>query len=437
MTINAPAPRAGRDVHRRGRAAGRPGDASARSPRRTTCSRSTSRAAPTSTRRRRRCGLAADLIAYCARHAPQLQRICVLRLPHPRGRLDGRAGDRVRVRQRHARTSTAILARGVDVDDFATRSRWIFNTHIDFFEEIAKYRALRRMWARLMSERLRRDRPARADAAHPHADGRLHADRAAAGEQHRARRVPGAGRGARRRAVAGPLLLRRGAGAPHREGAADRGAHAADHRRGDRRHRHRRPARRLVLRRVADRRARAAGMGAAGEGRAASAARSQRSRRASTSGRSTRRPTTPRWRWSRATASWWASTATARAATPRRRSSRSTRRSRRVRSRGWRACVPRATPTRSRAPWRRCAPICGRAEVNALPAIIDGRAGVRHARRDLRRDAGRVRRVQAPLGVLTARRAGRAGRRASPRRPRCGPACCSARLSARCSCSRA
>jgi methylmalonyl-CoA mutase N-terminal domain/subunit len=47
----------------------------------------------------------------------------------------------------------ASVDRGVDVDDFAPKLSWIFNTHIDFFEEIAKYRALRRMWARVMADR--------------------------------------------------------------------------------------------------------------------------------------------------------------------------------------------------------------------------------------------------------------------------------------------
>jgi methylmalonyl-CoA mutase N-terminal domain/subunit len=40
------------------------------------------------------------------------------------------------------------LERGVDVDDFAPRLSFFFNAHIDFFEEIAKYRAARRIWAR-------------------------------------------------------------------------------------------------------------------------------------------------------------------------------------------------------------------------------------------------------------------------------------------------
>ena len=47
----------------------------------------------------------------------------------------------------------AGIARGLDVDEFAPRLSFFFNAHIDFFEEIAKYRAARRIWARHMRER--------------------------------------------------------------------------------------------------------------------------------------------------------------------------------------------------------------------------------------------------------------------------------------------
>ncbi|MBW3593684.1 MAG: methylmalonyl-CoA mutase, partial [Actinobacteria bacterium] len=47
----------------------------------------------------------------------------------------------------------AAVARGLDADDFAPRLSFFFNAHIDFFEEIAKYRAARRIWAREMKER--------------------------------------------------------------------------------------------------------------------------------------------------------------------------------------------------------------------------------------------------------------------------------------------
>jgi methylmalonyl-CoA mutase N-terminal domain/subunit len=44
----------------------------------------------------------------------------------------------------------AGVARGLDVDEFAPRISFFFNSHIDFFEEIAKYRAARRIWAKRM-----------------------------------------------------------------------------------------------------------------------------------------------------------------------------------------------------------------------------------------------------------------------------------------------
>jgi methylmalonyl-CoA mutase N-terminal domain/subunit len=44
------------------------------------------------------------------------------------------------------------IERGLDVDDFAPRLSFFFNAHIDFFEEVAKYRAARRIWAREMRE---------------------------------------------------------------------------------------------------------------------------------------------------------------------------------------------------------------------------------------------------------------------------------------------
>src|SRR5947209_11662219 len=42
----------------------------------------------------------------------------------------------------------AALGRGLPVDRFAPRLSFFFNAHIDFFEEIAKYRAARRIWSR-------------------------------------------------------------------------------------------------------------------------------------------------------------------------------------------------------------------------------------------------------------------------------------------------
>jgi methylmalonyl-CoA mutase N-terminal domain/subunit len=46
----------------------------------------------------------------------------------------------------------AALERGLEIDSFAGSISWIFNTHNDFFEEVAKFRALRRMWAHMMRD---------------------------------------------------------------------------------------------------------------------------------------------------------------------------------------------------------------------------------------------------------------------------------------------
>jgi methylmalonyl-CoA mutase, N-terminal domain len=45
------------------------------------------------------------------------------------------------------------IERGLDVDEFAPRLSFFFNAHLDFFEEIAKYRAARRIWARTMRDK--------------------------------------------------------------------------------------------------------------------------------------------------------------------------------------------------------------------------------------------------------------------------------------------
>ncbi len=47
----------------------------------------------------------------------------------------------------------AAVAAGLDVDDFAPRLSFFFNAHLDFFEEIGKFRAARRIWARWLKER--------------------------------------------------------------------------------------------------------------------------------------------------------------------------------------------------------------------------------------------------------------------------------------------
>ena len=147
----------------------------------------------------------------------------------------------------------AAIDAGLDVNRFGQRLSFFFNAHNDFLEEIAKFRAARRLWARHHARSLRRHQPARAAAALPHPDGRQHAHRAAARQQHRPRRAAGAGGGARRHAVAALQRPRRGARAADRGIGAHRAAHAADHRGGERRREHGRSGRRLVRDRGDDR----------------------------------------------------------------------------------------------------------------------------------------------------------------------------------------
>src|SRR5690606_4138158 len=47
----------------------------------------------------------------------------------------------------------AAIQAGLNVDDFAPRLSFFFNAHNDLLEEVAKYRAARRLWARIMKER--------------------------------------------------------------------------------------------------------------------------------------------------------------------------------------------------------------------------------------------------------------------------------------------
>ena len=53
----------------------------------------------------------------------------------------------------------AIIDTGLDIDSFAPRISWIFQTHNNFFEEIAKLRVLRRLWAKIMREMFKAKNP--------------------------------------------------------------------------------------------------------------------------------------------------------------------------------------------------------------------------------------------------------------------------------------
>ncbi len=96
--------------------------------------------------------LAADIMAYCAKNVPQWNTISVSGY-HIRD-AGSTAAQEIGFSFANARAYIeAALERGLDIDEFAPRISWIFNTHNNFFEEVAKYRALRRLWARMLKER--------------------------------------------------------------------------------------------------------------------------------------------------------------------------------------------------------------------------------------------------------------------------------------------
>jgi methylmalonyl-CoA mutase N-terminal domain/subunit len=96
--------------------------------------------------------LVTDMVEFCARELPQWHPISI-------------SGYHIREAGSTAAQELAFtladgftyvdwaLERGLDVDEFAPRLSFFFNAHLDFFEEIAKYRAARRIWARELKER--------------------------------------------------------------------------------------------------------------------------------------------------------------------------------------------------------------------------------------------------------------------------------------------
>jgi methylmalonyl-CoA mutase N-terminal domain/subunit len=93
-----------------------------------------------------------DILAFCADHVPRWNTISI-------------SGYHIREAGSTAVQELAFtladgfayveagIAAGLDVDRFAPRLSFFFNSHLDFFEEIAKYRAARRIWARRMKEK--------------------------------------------------------------------------------------------------------------------------------------------------------------------------------------------------------------------------------------------------------------------------------------------
>src|ERR1700727_1555207 len=91
--------------------------------------------------------LVGDMIEWCSRSMPRWHPISISGY-HIREAGSTAAQELAFTLQDGLTYVEQAVARGLDVDDFAPRLSFFFNAHIDFFEEIAKYRAARRIWAR-------------------------------------------------------------------------------------------------------------------------------------------------------------------------------------------------------------------------------------------------------------------------------------------------
>jgi methylmalonyl-CoA mutase N-terminal domain/subunit len=96
--------------------------------------------------------LVVDMIEYCSRELPRMHPVSISGY-HIREAGSTAAQELAFTLANGFAYVDACRARGLDVDDFAPRLSFFFNAHMDFFEEIAKYRAARRIWAREMRER--------------------------------------------------------------------------------------------------------------------------------------------------------------------------------------------------------------------------------------------------------------------------------------------
>ncbi|HVT10688.1 MAG TPA: methylmalonyl-CoA mutase family protein [Fimbriimonadaceae bacterium] len=96
--------------------------------------------------------LITDMFAFCADHVPQWNSISISGY-HIREAGATAAQELAFTLQDGFTYVEHAIEAGMDVDDFAPRLSFFFNSHLDFFEEIAKLRAARRIWARHMREK--------------------------------------------------------------------------------------------------------------------------------------------------------------------------------------------------------------------------------------------------------------------------------------------
>jgi len=98
--------------------------------------------------------LATDIFAYCARHVPRWNTISISGY-HIREAGSTAAQEIAFTLANGIAYVQAAIDAGLDVDAFAPRLSFFFNSHINFLEEIAKFRAARRLWAKIMREKFR------------------------------------------------------------------------------------------------------------------------------------------------------------------------------------------------------------------------------------------------------------------------------------------
>ena len=235
--------------------------------------------------------LTTDIFEYCREHVPKWNTISISGY-HIREKGCSAVQEVAFTLANAIAYVEAALDAGLAVDEFAPRLAFFFNCHNNVFQEIAKFRAVRRMWAQDHARALRRHRRALADDPLPHPDRRRDAPGAAARGEHHPGRAAGLRGGRRRHPVAAHERLRRGARAADRALGADRAPHPAGARSRVGRRRHGRPVRRLLLHRVAHRRDRGARLGADRQGRAAGRLACRRSSSSSARSRSRPPPTT-------------------------------------------------------------------------------------------------------------------------------------------------
>jgi methylmalonyl-CoA mutase N-terminal domain/subunit len=93
-----------------------------------------------------------DIFAFCSQHSPRWNTISISGY-HIREAGSTAVQEVAFTLANGIAYVEAALRAGLKVDDFAPRLSFFFNAHMDFFEEIAKFRAARRLWARIMKER--------------------------------------------------------------------------------------------------------------------------------------------------------------------------------------------------------------------------------------------------------------------------------------------